>query len=312
MVNATNLGKYNFARGDVTFDGAMGLAFTFWNGTQEYASADATAKWMINIYGMETVLSRTEIDKVRLGSYKPWVLKAEKSRTRLYKITCDTDGVLPKDLAMATSLYRTAQMDQLGIKRTNVSYRIERLAPLTSSDLYKSLYAMKAEDEMDNCQGTIDFYRACGGVEHWKMAPFILLSTALTLMWVIAGIFLRNISFQVPHSAATWRRAAFLQLKAMNTLQGNKSNREYSKKCEQLSFDLEAGQAFCIIPEAHTLLWENQNVVVVPVEQNKQLGLLPKQFAHGVVESELEKALSGKPSDAKGPKSDRNKHDPEV
>lgn len=288
MLDATRL-KYNeISLGDVTFDGAMGLAFIFWNGSRTRAKAGQNAKWHINIKGMETVLSREEIGTVLLGRVEPWTLKAEPARTRLYEIACQTDGIMPRDLAMAASLYRTAQMDQLGVKRENVSYRLERVLPLTPSDMYKSMYAMKAEDETSNCIGKIDKYSPCGGVEHAKMIPFILLSLTLIFAWVLAAILWKNVPVDVPHNAATWRKAAFIQLDAMKVVMGNTRKISRSQNRSPI-FDIEAGNAFCEIPEANVLVTSEEGIVILikteAKEESSKLEIQSEASTPGIIES---------------------------
>ncbi len=95
------------SRGDLTYDKATGVVFIFW----ETGSAPGSNHLYFNrshifVEGIESVLSNSEIERVLLGSYEPWTLKLDERRTRIYTISCTTDGLLSSDLARAVSLVR--------------------------------------------------------------------------------------------------------------------------------------------------------------------------------------------------------------
>ncbi len=166
-------GFRDYTLGDLTYDGAMGLAFFFWEGNT--TEREGLRKF-ISIMGIETVLSKEEVARVLLGKMESWLLFPPPSRTRLYEISCETDGLLPKDLTRAVPLYRITQMEQPGVKRVNVNSAFSRLMPLTSSDIVKAGFSLKAEDGSATCTGKIDRYTECGIVLLPRIMPFFITS----------------------------------------------------------------------------------------------------------------------------------------
>ncbi len=212
LYNATG-GKFCF--GDVTFDGSLGFAFMFW---EERNQRHFGLRKPLSVMGIETVLSEKESLRVASGRNTSWLLSIVPSRTRLYEIQCDSDGMTAKDLAHAIGIYRTMQMGQPGVRRDDVMYNISRVNALSSSDVLKSAFALKSEDGSDTCTGEIDLYVPCGDFQVLRLLPFVISATLLGLGWIIVKFLFPEGEDTVPVDASAWRLIAHNQAIALRCL----------------------------------------------------------------------------------------------
>ncbi len=124
-----------YALGDVTYDGSLCMAFMFWEGRSRKKNGERKS---LAVSGIETVLDPKETFRISLENPKPWDLVTTPSRTRMYDISCETDGITEKDLVHGLSIYRTMQMEQPGVKRIDVNCDLSSVPPLTANDVLRS------------------------------------------------------------------------------------------------------------------------------------------------------------------------------
>lgn len=199
--------------GDLTYDQSTALAFLFWpTRTVPDAMRARYNGTVIHVRGVERLLTDGETQRVLRGEREPWQLRLDAVRTRSYDIRCHTDGLTALDLSSAVSLYRTVQMEQPGVRRNEVQGVLARLSPLNSSDIAKAAFAIKSEDWSDECIGTVEKYRECGGFQIHFVTPFFGLSACIVVGWIAVALSVRNIADDVPVSAVEWRERAMSSL----------------------------------------------------------------------------------------------------
>lgn len=200
--------------GDLTWDKSTGMSFIFWeNGITRDENTRQFNRSILSAKGIETVLSDEVMKRVFLGKKDPWTFPLNNSSTREYDINCSTDGLTSWDLVRATSLYRTMQMEQPGLRRVGVNGDINKVEPMSNSDIVKAVFAMKADDWSGTCTGDIDVYRKCGTFKSLFVLPFVLLATGISVGWVIINCVLETGPLDAPVDAVTWRQYA---VKAMS------------------------------------------------------------------------------------------------
>ncbi|KAK1865770.1 hypothetical protein I4F81_008293 [Pyropia yezoensis] len=210
-----------YAAGDLTYDGATGVAFFFWEEPPPPdeaaaataaggASAGGTAR-RVYVAGVEVVLNASEMARVLHPDPAPWVLDADPARARTYAVALSTNGLRAADVVMAASIYRTSQMEQPGVRRVGVDGQIERLPPLTPSDVLKAVYALKAEDGRSTCAGTVGVYVPRGTVRLVTLLPFAVALVVVGGVWVGLAAATRGLAdLHVPHDADSWRSFALV------------------------------------------------------------------------------------------------------
>eukprot|EP00180_Rhodochaete_pulchella_P004626 Plantae.Rhodophyta-Rhodochaete_pulchella.ctg904.p1 GENE.Plantae.Rhodophyta-Rhodochaete_pulchella.ctg904~~Plantae.Rhodophyta-Rhodochaete_pulchella.ctg904.p1 ORF type:complete len:236 (+),score=19.61 Plantae.Rhodophyta-Rhodochaete_pulchella.ctg904:308-1015(+) len=163
-------------------------------------------------HGMETVLQKSSIDRVlREEEFVAWNLTLPANHTRLYTVSCYSDGLLSRDLVHAVSVYRTMQLEQPGVVRRDVRFKLSNLEPISSSDVLKAMFALKAEDSTSTCAGVSEEYTMCGDFNITAALPLILAMVIIIGLW--GAVLLRSIVMKVPairtpHNAETWRSFA--------------------------------------------------------------------------------------------------------
>lgn len=200
--------KALYVRGDITYDGVFGLGFFFWERKiAKEARNQPNGTFRIAASGIETVLSEADIDRILdVKQTSPWNLNVVPSLTRLYDLTCDTSGLKSRDLTRAVSLYRTMQMEQPGVKRMGMDFNIDQLSPISSSDVLKALFALKAEDGGDVCAQKLEEYSTCGEFDFSRSAPFIAIAAVLLVLWLLSIFWTWSLpKLYVPHDATSWR-----------------------------------------------------------------------------------------------------------
>lgn len=199
-------GKKRFALGDVTFDGASAVGLYFW---QNRTVGSAKHRHSISVSGVEAVLALNETNRLMRAESRPWNLTVNPHRSRLYSITCDTDGLGADDLARGVSLYRAMQLEEPGVERVDVQSNISRVSPVTVNDVVRAAYALKTEDPVDACVGEIDLYEKCGQFEIRKSVYFVGIGVVIALMWLVLHLFVEE--DKIPSDAVSWRELAHRQ-----------------------------------------------------------------------------------------------------
>lgn len=203
--------KFAPYRGDLTYDFNTGLAFFFWAQPCKNIPSDRSHTWYkLHARGVEALLSEEEISRVLKGSEEPWEIVLSEERTRVYDVSCESPGLGWKDLMKAISIYRTIQMERPGLQRTEGTGLQQRVPPMTSSDVLKALFALKAEDvRSKQCIRQVPVYQQCGAFEWPKALPFLLLTVLTMLMALSLQVFsIASASLPVPHNSESWRRVA--------------------------------------------------------------------------------------------------------
>lgn len=203
-----------FCVGDVTYDGSLGAAFMFCSGqSATMRTGNRRQRNRISTQGIEHILSRDDVHKKKLGSTTPWRVQTSYNRTRLYNIICSSDGLLPRDLTKAVSMYRTTQMEQPGVRRKDVGHLIEKLSPLNVTDTLKAAFSLKAEDNSETCSGNVDIYTTCGDFKLPLMLPFICMSLFLIILWLAFKLHLSDYTGNdvLPFDCPSWRQLAHNQ-----------------------------------------------------------------------------------------------------
>lgn len=223
--------KLQFSLGDVTYDGSMGMAFIFWEGRKR---ENKKRRYSISAAGIETVLNKKETDRLARAESRPWNLTVDPLRSRTYEVSCITDGMGEDDLAHGLTIYRSMQLEQPGIQRSDVQSNISRVTPVTANDVIRSAYALKSEDGSRTCSGEIDVYEPCGSFLMDKGMPFIGVGIAVTILWIFVQAFVKDRE-PVPHDAASWRELAHNQarmLKYFLEATANEHNKQLSHSYE--------------------------------------------------------------------------------
>ncbi|GAB0495224.1 hypothetical protein MMPV_006523 [Pyropia vietnamensis] len=204
-----------FSMGDLTYDGATGVAFLFWEVPPPPEAAAAAAPGLgrrtvrVHVRAVEVVLNASEVDRVFDPDPTPWTLPAVAGRARTYAVALSTDGLRAADVVMAASIFRTGQMEQPGVRRTDVHSQIERLPPMTSSDVLKALLALKAEDGNSNCAGTVEEYLPRGTFRLVTALPFTVAVVVVLGVWAALATATRGLAdLHIPHDADSWRSFA--------------------------------------------------------------------------------------------------------
>lgn len=214
---ATDAVTSRYAMGDLTYDGATGVAFLFWEvspPSDEAAAADAPppaarGTSRVHVRGVEVVLNASEMDRVLHSDGTPWRLDPVAGRARTYAVALSTSGLRAADVAMAASIFRTSQMEQPGVRRSDVHARIERLPPLTPSDVLMAVFALKAEDGASTCAGTVGVYVPHGTVRAAAVIPFVAAVAVVMGVWAALAAATRGLTdLHVPHDAESWRSYA--------------------------------------------------------------------------------------------------------
>lgn len=196
--------------GDVAYDKAIMLAFYFWPGRSLSEPAPGRpSRRRIFARGVETLLTKTETDRVLSNPPAPWTLSVGgRANARMYNISCVTDGLPASNLSTALSLFRTSQIEGPGSRRLEARSAIGKLPKLSGSDVAKAAFAMSASDWSPDCAGDVDVYTECGGFSALFVAPFFALAAVLFLVWLAVRVVLRRVSPLVPMDAKSWRRKA--------------------------------------------------------------------------------------------------------
>lgn len=211
----------NWERGDLTFDTKVATVFIF----KEYGAAAVPIRrgtnpnrTEIRVIGVEMILGEREKSRPGFLSPKePYSLAISGSESRKYLISCQTDGLLARDMARAVSLYRTGLLEKPGVFRDEVQGRIANLKPLDATDVAKSLLALTSERWAKTCQGDVEVYRTCGTVNPWFVLPFAILASIISAVWVLVRFStFRQITEDVPHNAHGWRERALALAREMN------------------------------------------------------------------------------------------------
>lgn len=204
---------------DLTWETTVATVFIF----KEYGSeprphlTGATSnRTKIRAIGVEMILNASERADFQTFNHPPYPLRITPERARLYDISCQSDGLLPRDLARAVSLYRTAVMEQPGVRHTEVEGDIKNLKPLDASDVTKAIYALKFEWWTDSCTGDVDEYRTCGTFKLWFVLPFGVVAAVIVLAWVVVRCAVTKVPEKVPIDAASWRSLAFALSRKMS------------------------------------------------------------------------------------------------
>lgn len=214
---ATDAAASRYAMGDLTYDGATGVAFFFWEAPpppEEVATTGAPPPAArrtssVHVRGVEVVLNTSEMNRVLHSDGAPWRLDAAPGRARTYSVALSTSGLRAADVAMAASIFRTGQMEQPGVRRSDVHSRIERLPPLTHSDVLKAVFALKAEDGASTCAGTVGVYVPRGTVRAAAVIPFAVAVAVVMGVWAALAAATRGLAdLHLPHDADSWRSYA--------------------------------------------------------------------------------------------------------
>lgn len=233
VANATVVPPNAFTLGDVTYDLNTSVAFMFWDAGAAPVrgpSPPRRQRQRISVQGVEMVLNRDEVEFLLSKPVKPWTLPAAPTRSRQYSLSCLSDGVPASDFARAVSLYRTAQMEQPGVRRSDVAYQIDRVPALTSSDLAKALFALKAADWSKDCTGSVSRYTVCGSFALPRVAPFFALALVLALGWGALSLWLHRTHEPVPVDARGWRAQAHRLARGPYVLHGVTDDATYDAK----------------------------------------------------------------------------------
>ncbi len=220
------------ARGDLTWDNVVATVFIFWEaGSVPLGDRTLMNRTTVRAKGIEMILSSKEWNEAPKWSKTPWPLPVNASRARTYEIACNTDGLLPRDLAWAISMYRTGYMEQPGVKHTEVAGKISNLKALDRTDVAKAVYAWRADRWVDSCPGFIDVYTTCGTFNLTFILPFAVMAMGIILAWIVVHLALRGMSACAPNDAESWRRQAHSLAQRMNwgggDLQGGSSDAIY-------------------------------------------------------------------------------------
>lgn len=218
MVDNPNAPKGKTGRGDITYDKSLGVAFHFWEvSTSATLHKSLYSRKTINVAGIETILNQQQVDRVLDRNVTDnWTFPVNNSVTRLYELSCVTDGLLAKDLARAVSLFRTTQMEQPGVRRSDVGDNLTKFSPLTASNVAMAAYALKAEDWSDPCSGEIDLYTTCGTFKASFVLPFLCLSFVIVAAWLIVTGVIRETGNAVPVDTVTWRKHALRAIRSQS------------------------------------------------------------------------------------------------
>lgn len=203
-----------YARGDLTYDGALGVAFYFWEMPAipvelSQRTTQKSSGYRIRAAGVETVLTEEQIARVLEKSVEPWSFSLTPKLARVYDIECRTSNLTSGDMAQAVSLYRTTQMEQPGVRRSHVKQNLALLEPLNQSDALKALFALKAEDGTSVCRGEIPVYTTCAWYDWRRGVAFAAIGGVVAVGWVIALWMSRKTGdVFVPYDAESWRKFA--------------------------------------------------------------------------------------------------------
>lgn len=198
-------------------------AYLFWDTNTSTNTRHAKFnQTRIYVHGIETMLTKKEATQVYSSSQgsstslrnlyhmKTKLLTAVPNRTRIYHISCLTDGIRASDLAMAISIYRSATLDAVAqsVQDWMWSPSLNLAPPLTSSDVAKAIYAFKSANHDERCQGSVAIYTSCGFFEKEYLLPFFCLVVAIILGWVVIFASLPRADARVPVDASSWRQQA--------------------------------------------------------------------------------------------------------
>lgn len=200
-------------RGDLTYDKSAATVFIFREGESRLVRTFASFnRSRVRVIGVEMILTHAEVARFQAeerGAKEDYRLRFSPTRSRTYDISCLTDGLLPRDLARAVSLYRTATLEQPGVVHERVNGSIGNLPPISASDVAKAAYALKSERWTQSCRGDIDVYRTCGTFKWTFVLPFGVLATVVGVVWAASMCMWRAGGVSVPHDAASWWRQAY-------------------------------------------------------------------------------------------------------
>lgn len=260
--------------GDMVGQGILTPSHIFCEDTLQtpvWKNFDSTTRF--STIGLESILQGiSENDVRKVGQM---VIQLNSSSTRVYKISCDTDGLASKDLAKSVMFMRTAQIE---IHPTwNISNSsIEALRPFTTSDVLKSLFALKASDQVTNCTGKIEVYRECG-IFQWRQASYVCFLYCLMLIaWLLMSLFsskYRDIA--VPHDSITWRKYAYEGLILFHDQQDESSAGHEKSENNEVEDGQEQDE------QRHNSNNDNDPILKKPTEQMPDLtekAMRPKQL----------------------------------
>lgn len=215
----------NWERGDLTFDTKVATVFIFKEfGTAPVASRRGASsnRTKIRVVGVEKILSEQEKSRERyLNPAEPYPVRIAGTESRKYLISCETDGLRPRDLARAVSLYRTATLEKPGVFRDEVKGKMANLKPLDATDVAKAAYALTTERWANTCEGDVEVYRSCGTVNVWFLLPFGIVSVLIFAVWVFVRCSIRTVPEHVPHDAHGWRERALAMAREMHLQKHN-------------------------------------------------------------------------------------------
>lgn len=209
-----------YGRGDVTYDGAAGVAFFWWELPAPPAGGEVIPPQhrrrggtAVAVRGIEVLLSPPQVGRVLQRGLDPWILPVPAgNHTRAYTLTCGTDGLRSRDVAMGVSLYRTMMMEQPGVRRTGLgapTASITALPPLGPSDVAKAAYALKADDASSTCEGMVRVYRPRGAYHPASAVPFGVAVAAVVGVWAaLAAAGRGGGRVCPPHNGESWRAYA--------------------------------------------------------------------------------------------------------
>ncbi|KAI0558699.1 hypothetical protein FGB62_193g037 [Gracilaria domingensis] len=195
----------NYCRGDLTYDTATGLVFFFWS----VRTGNNSRERRIATKGIEVLLTDEEIDRVLTTNETVWEIFPGRERSRLYSISCESNGLHWTDLTRAVSIYRTVQMESPGEKKVNVNGDLANVRSLTREDVMKSVFALKAEDISSNCEGLLPHYTQCGTFDVSKASILIAVNSFTVLLYIalrIAAYRKKHAGF--PISTSSWKKYA--------------------------------------------------------------------------------------------------------
>lgn len=202
-----------YSVGDYTYDGSMGCAFMLAE-TKRTGKPRNDSRLTVSVIGIETVLLPSETRRAAREESRPWNLDADPERSRLYNLSCATDGMTADDFAHGLAIYRAMQLEQPGRERSDVRSNLSRIDPMSVNDVVRSAYALLSDDVSSTYRGSIDVYTTCGDFHTEKGVPFVALTVKLTLVWVFLRSFVVD-SEDVPSDAAAWREIAHEQARVV-------------------------------------------------------------------------------------------------
>lgn len=206
-------GGHTWERGDLTYDKSVATIFIFREAESRLLQSFPTLnRSRIRVIGVEKILSPAEVARFQReekGAKEDYVLPISAERSRTYDISCLTDGLQPRDLARAVSLYRTAIMEQPGVVHDHVNGSMNNLQPLFPSDIAKAAYALKSERWTRSCTGDVDVYRTCGTFKWIFVLPFGILAMLVVVVWGAVTCLCRAGTIPVPNDAKGWWEQAY-------------------------------------------------------------------------------------------------------